>query len=63
MEQHKAATEGVVCDKSEGTLDETPGCYKNIDDVMYSQRDLVRPVLALKQILSVKGISNWKNII
>jgi tRNA-splicing ligase RtcB len=55
---HVAATEGVYCDKTEGTIDETPLAYKDIDAVMASQKDLVEPVLALKQIVSVKGISD-----
>ena len=55
---HVAATEGVYCDKTEGTIDETPLAYKDIDAVMESQKDLVEPVLALKQIVSVKGISD-----
>lgn len=55
---HVAATEGVYCDKTEGVLDETPGAYKDIDAVMESQKDLVEPILALKQIVSVKGISD-----
>jgi RNA-splicing ligase RtcB len=55
---HVAATAGVFCDKTEGTIDETPGAYKNVDDVMRSQSDLVEPILALKQIVSVKGISD-----
>lgn len=57
VEQHAAATEGVECDKTAGTLDETPGCYKSIEDVMRAQADLVTPVVALKQFLCVKGKS------
>jgi len=30
-------------------------CYKNIDDVMAAQKDLVEPVHTLKQVLCVKG--------
>ena len=57
LTDHEKATEGVVCDKTRGTLDETPACYKNIDDVMESQKDLVEPILAIKQLICVKGIS------
>lgn len=57
LEDHAKATEGVVCDKSRGVLDETPASYKSIDDVMESQRDLVEPVLKIKQLVCVKGIS------
>lgn len=58
VEDHVKATEGVYCDKTEGVLDETPAAYKDIDAVMESQRDLVEPVLKLKQIISVKGVSD-----
>lgn len=56
--EHAKATEGVYCDKTEGTLDETPKAYKDIDAVMASQTDLVTPVIKLKQIVSVKGVSD-----
>ena len=60
VEDHVRATEGVECDKTEDTLDETPGAYKNIDDVMAAQEDLVRPLYTLKQFLCVKGKSEGK---
>jgi tRNA-splicing ligase RtcB (3'-phosphate/5'-hydroxy nucleic acid ligase) len=53
-----AATEGVECDKSEGVLDEAPGAYKSIEDVMAAQTDLVKPLFALKQFVCVKGIGD-----
>src|SRR5258708_6587751 len=55
---HAKATEGVYCDKTVSVLDETPAAYKNIDAVMESQRDLVEPVLKIKQIVCVKGLSD-----
>lgn len=55
---HQNATFGVFCDKSEGTLDETPSAYKNIDAVMAAQTDLVEPIYKLKQFINVKGISD-----
>lgn len=55
LEQHEAATAGVECRKDESVLDETPAAYKNIDDVMASQSDLVEVVHTLKQFLCVKG--------
>jgi tRNA-splicing ligase RtcB (3'-phosphate/5'-hydroxy nucleic acid ligase) len=48
-------TEGVVCRKDRGVLDEIPGAYKNIDEVMANQSDLVEVVHTLKQVLCVKG--------
>ena len=48
-------TEGVECRKDEGVLDEIPGAYKDIEQVMRNQADLVRVVHELKQLLVVKG--------
>ena len=48
-------TLGVECRKDEKVIDEIPGAYKNIDDVMAAQEDLVSIVHTLKQILCVKG--------
>jgi tRNA-splicing ligase RtcB len=48
-------TAGVECRKDEGVVDEIPGAYKNIDDVMANQSDLVEVVHTLKQVLCVKG--------
>jgi tRNA-splicing ligase RtcB len=55
MKDLEAQTEGVVCRKDAGVLDEIPGAYKDIDEVMANQRDLVEVVHTLKQILCVKG--------
>lgn len=55
LDDHAAATAGVECRKDEGVLDETPGAYKAIDDVMAAQADLVEIVYTLKQIVCVKG--------
>ena len=48
-------TEGVECRKDHGVIDEAPKAYKNIDQVMEQQRDLVEIVAELKQVLCVKG--------
>jgi tRNA-splicing ligase RtcB len=48
-------TEGVICRKDHGVLDEIPGAYKSIDEVMANQSDLVEVVHTLKQVLCVKG--------
>ncbi len=48
-------TEGVVCRKDRGVLDEIPGAYKDIDEVMSNQDDLVEVVHTLKQVICVKG--------
>jgi len=48
-------TQGVECRKDEGVLDEIPGAYKPIDEVMNNQSDLVEVVATLKQVVCVKG--------
>ena len=48
-------TAGVECRKDADIIDEIPGAYKDIDEVMSSQTDLVDVVTTLKQILCVKG--------
>jgi tRNA-splicing ligase RtcB (3'-phosphate/5'-hydroxy nucleic acid ligase) len=48
-------TSNVVCRKDAGVLDEIPGAYKDIDEVMANQSDLVEVVHTLKQVLCVKG--------
>jgi tRNA-splicing ligase RtcB len=48
-------TEGVECRKDKGVIDEIPGAYKDIDEVMKNQTDLVEVVHRLKQVLCVKG--------
>jgi tRNA-splicing ligase RtcB len=48
-------TQGVECRKDSGVIDEIPGAYKPIEQVMEDQRDLVEIVAELKQVLCVKG--------
>lgn len=55
VEDHLAATQGVECRKDASVLDETPGAYKDIDQVMEAQSDLVKVLHTLKQVLCVKG--------
>lgn len=52
---HVEATKGVECKKDASVLDETPGAYKRIEDVMAAQADLVEVVAELRQVLCVKG--------
>lgn len=58
VEQHAQATEGVECHKGAEVIDESPSAYKDIERVMAAQSDLVEPVVALKQIICVKGIGD-----
>jgi tRNA-splicing ligase RtcB len=55
LADHRAATEGVECRKDREVIDETPAAYKDIDQVMAAQADLVEVVHTLKQVLCVKG--------
>ncbi|MCN9241245.1 RtcB family protein [Streptomyces sp. RY43-2] len=48
-------TRGVECRKDSGVVDEIPGAYKPIAQVMEQQRDLVQVVAKLKQVICVKG--------
>ena len=48
-------TAGVECRKDADVIDEIPGAYKDIDQVMAAQADLVDIVHTLKQILCIKG--------
>jgi tRNA-splicing ligase RtcB len=48
-------TKGVECRKDTGVLDEIPGAYKPIEEVMENQADLVEVVATLKQVVCVKG--------
>lgn len=50
-----AQTDGIECRKDEDVIDEIPGAYKSIDEVMENQKDLVEVVAQLKQFLCIKG--------
>ena len=57
LETFVASMEGKAWDstKAEQLLDEDPRAYRNIDQVMAAQADLVRPVHVLRQVLNMKG--------
>ncbi len=50
-----AQTEGVECRKDAGVIDEIPGAYKPIAEVIENSSDLVEVVARLKQVVCVKG--------
>jgi tRNA-splicing ligase RtcB len=50
-----AQTAGVECRKDAGVVDEIPAAYKDLEEVMRSQSDLVEVVAHLKQVVCVKG--------
>ena len=51
----KKQTMGVECRKDKDVVDEIPGAYKDIEEVMRAQNDLVEIVAELKQVICVKG--------
>ncbi len=50
-----AQTSGVECRKDADVIDEIPGAYKDLDQVMENQKDLVSIERTLKAVLCVKG--------
>jgi tRNA-splicing ligase RtcB len=50
-----AQTQGVICRKDKDVIDEIPGAYKDIDQVMANQSDLTEILHTLKQVVCVKG--------
>jgi tRNA-splicing ligase RtcB len=50
-----AQTQGVICRKDKDVIDEIPGAYKDIDQVMANQADLTEILHTLKQVICVKG--------
>lgn len=48
-------TQGVICRKDKDVIDEIPGAYKDIDQVMANQADLTEILHTRKQVVCVKG--------
>ena len=55
LEDVASQTAGIVCKKDASVIDELPLAYKSIDTVMENQKDLVKIIATLKQVLCVKG--------
>jgi len=55
LDDHAKATAGIECRKDADVIDETPGAYKSIEDVMEAQKDLVEIAHTLRQVVCVKG--------
>jgi tRNA-splicing ligase RtcB len=51
----RTQTAGVECRKDKEVIDEIPGAYKPIEDVMANQSDLVEVLYELKQLVCIKG--------
>ncbi|BCJ36504.1 RNA-splicing ligase RtcB [Actinocatenispora thailandica] len=50
-----AQTAGIECRKDAGVVDEIPAAYKDLDQVMAQQSDLVEVVQQLRQVICIKG--------
>lgn len=48
-------TEGVLCRRDAGVLDEIPAAYRGIRRVIANQSDLAKPLQVFRQLLCVKG--------
>ncbi|MBB3103136.1 RtcB family protein [Azomonas macrocytogenes] len=55
IEDQIRATAHVECRKDAAVIDEIPMAYKDIDNVMAAQRELVEIVHTLRQVVCVKG--------
>jgi tRNA-splicing ligase RtcB len=55
MQDLSVAMEGIEYRHSKELLDEIPGAYKNIDEVMENAKDLVEVKYVLKQFINIKG--------
>jgi tRNA-splicing ligase RtcB len=55
MQDLESAMQGVAARLRPQLIDEIPGAYKDIDEVMENSRELVRIEHTLKQVVNVKG--------
>lgn len=51
----QSQTKGIECRKDDGIIDELPGAYKDIHNVISAQEDLIAPVAHLRTLMCVKG--------
>lgn len=55
LNELREQTRGVHCRKDRHVIDEIPSAYKDIDEVMANQTDLVNIEHTLKQVICIKG--------
>lgn len=55
MENFAESMQGITALVEAGTLDEAPGAYKNIEEVMELQSDLVEVVARVRPIINIKA--------
>jgi tRNA-splicing ligase RtcB len=56
LERVKVAGGKVFASSRQAVLDEMPGAYKDLDEVMANQADLVEPVRRLTPLATYKGV-------
>jgi tRNA-splicing ligase RtcB (3'-phosphate/5'-hydroxy nucleic acid ligase) len=60
-QEFAASLAGTHSRAARGYIDEAPGVYKDIDEVIERQRDLVRVLHVLRPIITVKGDSKYRD--
>ncbi len=55
LDDLKVAMKGIEFNPKEAFIDEIPGAYKDINEVMENAKELVKIEHKLKQIINVKG--------
>jgi tRNA-splicing ligase RtcB (3'-phosphate/5'-hydroxy nucleic acid ligase) len=55
MQDLEKAMTGISARLRPQLIDEIPGAYKDIDEVMENSKDLVKVEHTLKQIINIKG--------
>ena len=55
MDDFREAMKGIEHRESKSLIDELPGAYKDINEVMANSKELVEVKHVLKQVLNVKG--------
>lgn len=55
MEDFEVAMKGIECRHSKELIDELPGAYKDVDEVMENSKELVEIKHVLRQVVNVKG--------
>ena len=55
MADFEKAMAGIECRHSAKLIDELPGAYKDIDEVMENSKELVKVEHTLRQVMNIKG--------
>jgi len=60
MDDYDRDMAGIEANRSDDLLDELPGAYKDIDEVMEYSKDLVEIAGEFRQVVNVKGPSGFR---